>query len=73
MGKMGDFARFVDSWSGCMEKKKNENDNSHIRQVSLSNLNQSVLLVSTYRNEDMDFLICRALKVLQELKEIEKK
>ncbi|MEO5350858.1 MAG: hypothetical protein H7836_14620 [Magnetococcus sp. YQC-3] len=57
-----------------MKKKKQEKleeNTDNIRQISLTNATQNVFLISTFPEENLDFLINRALKVLKELKKNE--
>ena len=51
--------------------RKDEEIQDHVRQVSLTSMNKNVLLVSTFKEENTEFLIKSALKCLQELKKID--
>lgn len=50
----------------------NDVDRGNFRQVTLSSLNESVGIISTYAFEDLNFLSDKALSLLKELKREDK-
>jgi len=45
-----------------------ENNGENVRQVSIVSLNESINLLSSYRDEDMEYLTKLAVKLLEEIK-----
>lgn len=45
----------------------------HIRQVSISSLNESINLVSSYKDETLDVMSKKAVALLHEIHEDDKK
>ena len=52
---------------------KENNDNNDIRQFTLVNLNSSVNLLSSYPEENMSFLIDKAVSLMNEIKKGDEK
>ena len=50
-----------------------ENNGENVRQVSIVSMNESVNLLSSYSDENMDYLAKKALSLMNEIKKGDEK